>query len=177
LGGDKPAIPLPETEYCKQEVMMTATNTLNAASPMPQWAADFCKDYTLFLFNWGKGILIVGVLLGVALAVTAVIVALRKRAGDSEDHARFAAPAANVVLDSLKAFIQALSSLPTWLALFGGGVLLLWMAGNVIPEICKPPVKECQPAQKCGPGNQGDSGGQGAGNSTATNSSASKSGG
>ncbi|HEY5723345.1 MAG TPA: hypothetical protein VIT45_13585 [Allosphingosinicella sp.] len=145
-------------------------NTTLPAPPPPEWVAAFCKDYTLFLFDWGRGILIVAVLLGAALAIAAVIVELRKKPAESGGNAELRAPPApTAILDSLKAFIQALSSLPTWLALFGGGVLLLWMAGNVIPEICKPPAEECPAGQKCVPEKPDR---QAGGNSSAANTSA-----
>jgi hypothetical protein len=58
------------------------------------------------------------------------------------------------LIETIKGFIEALTSAPTWLALFGGGLLLLWMAGNAVPEVCKPAPKE-PPAQT----RQGSSGG------------------
>ena len=110
----------------------------------PAWIADFCNDYTPFLFSVGKVALIAGILLGVAIALVAIaalIAELRKKppAGGGGDRL-VAPPAPTAVLDAVKGFIQALSSLPTWLALFGGGILLLWLAGNSVPDICKPPV-------------------------------------
>jgi hypothetical protein len=105
-----------------------------APLPGPEWAIDFCRDYTLFLFGAGKWTLIAGILLGVALAVTTIVLLLMpKKEGAPGARTAVAAPA---VLDAIKGFLQALSSAPTWLALFGGGVLLLWMAGNAIPERC-----------------------------------------
>ena len=106
----------------------------------PLWLADFCRDYPLFLFGAGKWMLVLGIVLGVALAVVTLILLLRKKdgAGDSLRAAGAASPTA--ILDAIKGFLQALSSAPTWLALFGGGILLIWMAGSVTPEQCQAPA-------------------------------------
>jgi hypothetical protein len=42
----------------------------------------------------------------------------------------------------MKGFLQAPSADPTWLALFGAGILLLWLAGSGAPEHCA-----CSPNQ------------------------------
>jgi hypothetical protein len=115
----------------------------NLAAAAPEWAADFCKDYVSFLFTTGKWTLIAGILLGVLLAVAAVIAAMvaafRKPAAPAGAVKAAAAAASPIqILEAMKAFLQALSSAPTWLALFGGGILLLWLAGAATPEICKP---------------------------------------
>ena len=111
-------------------------------SPAP-WIADFCSDYTPFLFSAGKLALIAGIGLGILLALVAIAALVaellkKKPAGGAGALVAPAAPAS--VLDAVKGFLQALSSLPTWLALFGGGILLLWLAGSSVPDICKPPV-------------------------------------
>ena len=110
----------------------------------PEWARDFCKDYTLFLFGAGKWTLIAGVLLGIALAITTTILLLRKSSSTEQVGA---AVTGTAILDAVRAFLQALSSAPTWLALFGAGVLMLWLAGYTRPEICPGPPQPC--AQNC----------------------------
>lgn len=111
----------------------------------PAWIAGFCNDYTPFLFSAGKLTLIAGILLGIALAAAAIIVSLRKKPAGGG--ANLAPPSPSAVLDAVKGFIQALSSMPTWLALFGGGILLLWLAGNSVPDICKPPERQAPQTQ------------------------------
>ena len=128
------------------------TNT--TATPAP-WIADFCNDYTPFLFGMGKLTLFVGLVLGVALALAAIVAEFRKKSGGAGN---LAAPAAGGVLDAAKGFLQALSSAPTWLALFGGGILLLWLAGNSVPDICKPATPQA-PQTRTGPQTPGQSGG------------------
>lgn len=118
--------------------------TIPVAPPAP-WIADFCNAYTPFLFSAGKLTLFAGIVLGIALAIAAIIVALRKKPAGGGANLAPAAPSA--VLDAVKGFLQALSGAPTWLALFGGGILLLWLAGNSVPDICKPPVRQAPQEQ------------------------------
>lgn len=106
-----------------------------AAEQKPAWMLQFCGEYTPFLFSAGKWMIVAGIVLGIVLALANVYIALRPPAGGSANREGVVPPTA--VLDAIRAFIQALTSAPTWFALFGGGVLLLWMAGNAVPEICK----------------------------------------
>ena len=92
-----------------------------------------CDQYTPFLFQVGEVTIVAGLILGVALAAAAVIVALKPPPGQAA--ANLAAPPASVI-DSIRAFIQAIASAPTWLALFGGGLLLVWMAANMSQGSC-----------------------------------------
>ena len=125
--------------------------TGNAAAWVPpEWARDFCKDYTLFLFSAGKWTIIAGIVLGAALALATILLLLRKPAGATEELPGAAAVGPGAILEAAKAFLQALSSAPPWLALFGAGILLLWLAGNTAPEACKaPPPPPCP--QQCPP--------------------------
>lgn len=118
-------------------------------TPPPAWANDFCRDYAPFLFSAGKWTLIAGILLGIALGIATIILLLRKKEGAADGIKAMNAATPVAMLDAVKGFLQALSSAPTWLALFGGGVLLLWLAGNAIPEICKPQAAQC--TQQCPP--------------------------
>jgi hypothetical protein len=105
-------------------------------TPMP-WAQSFCHQYIYFLFYVGGAAVIVGILLGIALAAAAVVIAIRKPPAAA--NMALAGEVANPtpVIDSIRAFIQAIAAAPTWLALFGGGLLLLWLAGFTTPDICK----------------------------------------
>ena len=121
--------------------------TANASTwAPPEWARDFCKDYTLFLFNAGKWTLMAGILLGILLAVATVYLLVRK--SPAVEEIAEAVPATGV-LDAARVFLQALSSAPTWLALVGVGVLLLWLSGYTKPEACNAPPQPC--AQGCPP--------------------------
>lgn len=115
----------------------------------PEWATDYCKDYTLFLFSAGKWTLIAGVLLGVALAAATIYLLVRKAPPAEGGALPAGAVSPTGILEAAKAFLQALSSAPTWLALFGCGVLLLWLSSIAAPEACKAPPASA-PAAKAG---------------------------
>ncbi|PSJ40459.1 hypothetical protein [Allosphingosinicella deserti] len=108
----------------------------------------FCDGYSDFLFNAGKWTLILSILLGILLAAAAVVSAWRQPAPAVLP--RGAAPGPTAILDAIKSFIQALSTAPTWLALFGGGLLLLWMAATVVPQTCQPGRNQNHAAQQSG---------------------------
>jgi hypothetical protein len=119
-----------------------------------KWIANYCRDYVLTLFDLGFYTLVAAAILGIAFAAAAVVVALRTPSVAPKG----VAPAtATPILDALKAFIQALASAPPWLALFGGGVLLLWMSGNTVPDYCRapePPPRAPQSAPPSAPPNE-----------------------
>lgn len=110
-------------------------NMSNAAA-LPEWAGDFCENYAWTLFDLGKWTLIAGIVLGVVLAIVRIVIEYREsKAKTQANLAQAVAPIP--LLDAVKAFLQALASAPTWLALFGGGILLLWLA-SIRPEVCVP---------------------------------------
>ena len=122
--------------------------------PEPEWVRDFCSEYTPFLFDAGWWMIVLAIVLGVALAAAAVAAEWRKGTQPTTEAvpAGGGSGAATAILEAAKGFIQALASAPTWLALFGGGVLLLWLAGNAIPDLCDPPVKRSGAQQQGGAG-------------------------
>ena len=95
-----------------------------------------CDTLADFLIFAGQAAIVAGVLLGIALAVVTLILALRRPAPAPDGIVRQAAPSPTAVLDAIKGFLQALSAAPTWLALLGAGTLLLWLAGLQI-DSCK----------------------------------------
>lgn len=109
-------------------------NTL-ATTPPPEWVASFCEEYVWFLFDTGRWTVRAGIVLGILLAVSVIVAAFRKPPPGADG---VRATVAMPTLDAIKGFLQALTSAPTWLALFGGGILLLWLAGAAMPDICKP---------------------------------------
>jgi hypothetical protein len=122
---------------------------VNSMTANSRWIIEFCQEYAPTLFSVGKWTILAGVALGIALAAAAVIASLRAPTAANQGVRNVAAPP-TAVLDALRAFIQAIASAPTWLALFGGGLLLLWMSGNTAPDFCRPPLppepKSTQPA-------------------------------
>jgi hypothetical protein len=98
------------------------------------WVSDFCDSYAPFLLNAGKGLLLLGALLGVLVTVIALRAALATPAKPADASKMTANSVA--VLAGIKDFLEALAKAPPWLALFGAGVLLMWMAGSINPEVC-----------------------------------------
>jgi hypothetical protein len=95
-----------------------------------------CENSVRFMIHAGAGTLVAGVLLGIALAVVTLVLALRRPVPAPESVETSSAPTPTAILDSIKGFLQALSAAPTWLALVGAGILLLWLAGVQI-DSCK----------------------------------------
>lgn len=105
----------------------------NQVAEPAAWIADFCDSYAPFTFTMGKWMLITGCLLGVAMALVTLVTAMR--ALPKADMAGQAS--ATGFVDSLKDLIDALGKAPPWIALFGGGAFLLWMAGTIQPVYCQ----------------------------------------
>ena len=127
---------------------------------------NFCESYIWFLFNAGKWTLIAGIVLGVALGIATIVLLLRKKDGAAQRAAVANAATPTAILEAAKAFLQALSSAPTWLALFGGGVLLLWLAGSMRPSVCPCPASQAGCVRPNGDPNANAAGD--AGNNSAT---------
>ncbi len=103
---------------------------------IPDWTG-MCGRLVEFLILGGKVAVFGGIFLGIGLAVVTLILALRRPQTGAEE-APLAAPSPTAVLDAVKAFLQGLSSAPTWIAMLGIGILMLWVAGNQINECRRP---------------------------------------
>jgi hypothetical protein len=104
--------------------------------------SNWCSSYFYFLLWAGGGAIILGILLGVALAIASIVLLMRKAPPAVEIVGPPAPANVTAVLDAMKSFLQALSAAPTWLALFGGGVLLVWLAGDAAPQQCACPTDQ-----------------------------------
>lgn len=107
------------------------------------WIAQFCNDYGPLMVWLAKLFIYVGLIAGAFMAAAEVYKLYRearaiKPPGDADD-ARVAAAAAPVG-EIIKSLVGLLTGAKAWLALTILGVLLLWLAGNAIPEICTPPA-------------------------------------
>ena len=100
----------------------------------------WCDMYGDFLFTLGAALLLVS---AVAAAVETFIVtqtriqAARQAQSGAQSVRTMVADGIDPVkfLEALKGFLQALKDLPTWIALFGAGVALVFVAG-VKPGVC-----------------------------------------
>lgn len=102
----------------------------------PEWLTDFCGDYASTMLGLGWWFLVAALVVGAAGAAVLVYrTAVPPVTGGGGDEAGGAA-GLQAFADALKGLIEAFSKAPTWLAMLGGGVLLLWMAGNAVPQQC-----------------------------------------
>jgi hypothetical protein len=105
----------------------------NAAATTPSEAAHCCANYAGFALTLGEAFLILALLVALvetALALWAKLQAARK--GPEVAQKGIANPAVDPVklLEALKAVLDALKGLPSWIAIFLAGLALLWMAGQ-----------------------------------------------
>lgn len=113
---------------------------------MIQTLPDFCLNWINWFFIWASAVLIAATFSGlhyVCVEIEAKKKAIGKLSTDKE--------AAGSFPDAAKALVEALSKAPVWLGLFVGALLLLWVAANEIPKVCRAPVAETgKPAKSAG---------------------------
>ena len=118
---------------------VTANQALGPVAAHTGWQAEFCDRYALLMLAYGRWFLLVGLLIGIAGAVAMLVNLFRQpaRPAATAEEGLAAGPAGvAVVADAIKGVVQAFSRAPIWLAMFGVGALLLWMAGNAVPSYC-----------------------------------------
>lgn len=110
---------------------------------MIQMLPDFCLNWINWFFHIGNAVLMLSTLAGLIYAgveIYAKTKAIGKLSTDKE--------AAGGFPEAAKALVEALSKAPVWLGLFIGGLLLLWVAANEVPKVCRTPAAETDKAQK-----------------------------
>lgn len=100
--------------------------------------ATFCQSYighALTLTQLSIGFLLVSLVAAAAMAIAEVLAKFRAAAS-----VRAAADAqvktVQTLIDALKGLVTALSSAPIWLALFAVGIVLFWVPGSAVAELC-----------------------------------------
>lgn len=120
-----------------------ANNVIASAVAAQDWQASFCDRYALLLLAYGRWFLLAALLIGAAGAAVVVFRTLYPpkpdAGGKSGDDEAGGATALQTIIDAVKGLVDAFAKAPTWLAMFGGGVLLLWMAGDAVPSYCLAP--------------------------------------
>lgn len=129
---------------------------------MIQTLPDFCLNWITWFFLFASVVLIVATISGlhyVCVEIEAKKKAIGKLSTDKE--------AAGSFPDAAKALVEALSKAPVWLGLFVGALLLLWVAANEIPKVCRVPAVERPASQTPANGSPASPPTQPAGGSTA----------
>jgi hypothetical protein len=106
------------------------------STPGLKTGPTFCHEYAklaLDLAGWAKYFLVAALVLGIVYGLVEVI----KRYQAAPPQPKAAPSALKDLIDSLKAFLEALSNAPAWLALFGVGLLLFWGVGAAVPDGCQ----------------------------------------
>ena len=104
---------------------------------MIQTLPQFCLGF-IELFFWGAAFILV-LATGAGIAYVNVELAARKKAIDA---GKIDSQSGGGFPDAAKALVEALSKAPVWLGLFVQGLLLIWVASNEIPKVCRVPVVE-----------------------------------
>jgi hypothetical protein len=128
-----------------------ASAVVNGAAPAGPGskAATFCGDY-IHLAGGLAGLtyyfLIAALVLGIAYGVVELI----KKYQAAPPPQKAAAGAIKDLIDSLRAFLEALAKAPAWLGLFGVGVILFWVVAAAVPGECNNAFNDPYPASSAG---------------------------
>ena len=117
-------------------------NSVTAAADSADWVAEYCAGYGQTLLWLAIGFLVVALLLGIASSIIALMAARAQRGGGPGPDRVDVLPDPGKLVDALKGLIDALAKAPAWIAIFVGGILLLWMAGSFAGAVCVPADEE-----------------------------------
>ncbi len=151
------------------------TNNMATDAPaLAGWQTAFCDRYALLLLEYGRWFLLAALIIGIVGAAAAVYLSLKAPSGADGDEG--GGSALTSTIDAIKGLIESFSKAPTWLAMLGGALLLLWMAGNSVPDYCVAPGagsggNESAPADANGSGNASDDAADNAAGNAAGNES------
>lgn len=101
------------------------------------WQLEFCANYAPLLLSLGKWFVVAALIIGALLGAVRIINAYRQRENDPDEDVWARTPTPwQTIIAAIAGLVDSLTKAPTWLAMFGGGLLLLWMAGNAVPQFC-----------------------------------------
>lgn len=105
-----------------------ALNAVATPAPAHPWRAQVCDRYVDLMLDFAWWFLLGALIIGAIGAIVMVWNSLRLQTPPAEGGGGQFQQA----VDAVRALIEALSKAPTWIAMLGGALLLLWMAGSAI---------------------------------------------
>lgn len=114
-------------------------NKTTPGGPDPvSWKIQFCEDYSRTLLNYGEGFLVAALVIGAVGAIVAAVAAFKasKRSLTTTESVVPVPGDPTPIIEAIKGLVESFSKAPIWLAMFGCGLLLMWMAGHAGPGYC-----------------------------------------
>jgi hypothetical protein len=133
----------------------TSSNMVNAAAASQAWHDPFCSRYAILMFEYGRWFLLAALIIGTIGAV-AVIVKLFSSKPEGDETG-----GGNMLQSSIAAFtalIDSLAKAPTWIAMVGAGLVLMWMSGHALPTFCEGTQADSESQEVSDSANGSDSG-------------------
>jgi hypothetical protein len=125
-----------------------------STKPAPPWLTDFCADYAPTMLSLAQLFIWTGLLFALVSAMAEALLTIRQSKGGITPAGEPPSGPA-VILAALKDLLLALAGVKAWLALVILGVLLLWMAGNAVPNFCATTAATPSSKQVPGPAQPG----------------------
>ena len=109
-------------------------NEISAIANMPPETLALCQQIAQSAFWWGRAFIGLSIIGAILQIIVAFVVGLRRN-DDKPKPESVTDPAA--LLNALKGVLEALASLPVWVAIYLAGLALFWVAMEA-PKSCKP---------------------------------------
>lgn len=103
-----------------------------AAAAQAEWQADFCSRYAHLLFEYGRWFLLAALIVGTLSALAAVV----RMFLPAEEEGESGGSILGTSVAALTALIDSLAKAPTWIAMLGAALALMWMSGHSQPRFC-----------------------------------------
>jgi hypothetical protein len=139
------------------EKIMSAANV--APPPAPEWFEAYCTRYADVALDAAWWFLYLALAVGVLGALLGVYSAIKNPPPKPDEEG--GGGAIGVVTQAVSALVAAFSKAPAWIAMLGAGLILLWFAGDGVPEYCVPAAQqeaESDPDGAGAPGEAADGG-------------------
>jgi hypothetical protein len=107
--------------------MNIATDHLSSSAAT---ATAFCSRYATLTLDYARWFLLLALLIGLAGAVIGFINSLRTPTPPVPGVNEAGGGPLTNTIDAIRNMVEAFSKAPVWVAMLGGGILLLWLAGS-----------------------------------------------